>query len=92
MLRRKRREMRRWAESNKNNKHSLQKNTILKIPFRHPIPTIPNNNNCNDNDYTNKRLRTNIPPAKYHRESIPQCEKNINDIPITMDIIPNMKK
>ncbi len=85
MIRRKRREMRRWAESNKNNKHSLQKNTVLQIPFRHPINTIPNNNNCNDNKYTNKRLRTNIPPAKYHRQIIPQCET-------TNDNIQNRKK
>ena len=80
MLRRKRREMRRWAESNKNNKHSLQRNTILKMPFSQPINTIPDNNNCNENKYTNKRLRTNIPPAKYTREKIPQCESNNNDI------------
>jgi len=80
MLRRKRREMRRWADSNKNNKHALQKNTIFKIPFRHPINTVPNNNNCNQNTYTNKKLRTNIPPAKYHRKNIQQCESNSNDV------------
>ena len=80
MLRRKRREMRKWADTNKKNKHSLQNDKLFKIPFRNSIKTVPINNNCNDNKDTRRRIRTNIPIPKYHRKTLKQCENNSIDI------------